>query len=285
MNSRARLVVSVDIEDWFQSTWDHSLEISARAEKNTEKVLDILSQHKATATMFVLGKFAEQYPSTVRRIVEEGHEVGSHGYGHIEVFAQTPEEFRQDASRAKKFLEDLIGRPVLGYRAPDFSIVDDTIWALDILADLGFKYDSSIFPISGKRYGIPRWPLMPTRVRMLSGRSIIELPLSTFRILGRRLPVAGGGYHRLLPWRAIQTAISATVRKGNPFISYCHPYEFDAAELSALNPKIPWPTRVHQGIGRKGYQAKFERMLSSFETALASQIALANTWPEYAVEA
>lgn len=277
-------MISVDIEDWVQSTWDHSVEISPHAEKNAEMVLDILSEHNTIATMFVLGKFAEQYPSTVRRIADEGHEIGSHGYGHIEVFLQTPAEFRQDVSRAKSFLEDLIGQPVHGYRAPDFSILEDTIWALEVLADLGFRYDSSIFPISGKRYGIPEWPLMPRRVRMPSGRTIVELPPSTISFLGYRLPVAGGGYHRLLPWRAIQAAISRTVRKGNPFISYCHPYEFDFEEFSTMSSNIPWQIKLHQGTGRKGFRRKFESMLIGFDTAIASQIALGHNWPEYAVD-
>lgn len=285
MSSMAKLVISVDVEDWAQSTWDHSLEISARAQRNTELVLDILGNHGKTVTMFVLGKFAEQFPSTVRRIAEEGHEVGSHGYGHIEVFSQTPEEFRQDAVRAKQYLEDLIGRPVLGYRAPDFSIVRKTIWALDVLAELGFQYDSSIYPIRSKRYGIHDWPMKPTRVRLSSGRSIVELPVSTLGVLGRRWPIAGGGYHRLLPWPVIRAAITRTVRAGSPFISYCHPYEFDAAEFAVLKAEIPLLTRLHQGIGRAGFQAKFERMLGGFETAQASQIALGKKWPEYALQA
>lgn len=235
--------------------------------------------------MFVLGKFAQRFPETVRRIAEEGHEVGSHGHGHIEVFSQTPAEFRQDVTRAKHFLEDLIGKRVIGYRAPDFSIIPKTLWALDVLADVGFQYDSSVFPIKSKRYGIRRWPTRPKLVHLSSGRTIVELPIATFPLLGRRWPVAGGGYHRLLPWPIIHAAISRSLRAGDPFMSYCHPYEFDSAEFKMLGFDIPLIIRLHQGIGRKGFQAKFERMLTTFDIAQACQMALGHKWPDYEIQA
>lgn len=284
-NGLAKLILSVDVEDWAQSTWDHSLEISGHAQRNAERLLDLLAAHKKTATMFILGKFAERFPETVRRIADEGHEVGSHGYGHIEVFFQTPKEFRQDAHRAKHLLEDLIGQPVIGYRAPDFSIVRSTTWALDVLAELGFRYDTSVFPIKSKHYGIPDWPLHPTTVCLPSGRSIIELPIATLKLLGRRWPVAGGGYHRLLPWPLIHMAISRSMRMGKPFMSYCHPYEFDAHEFADMKLDISLGMRIHQGLGRRGFEVKFKRMLTSFETMRASQIALGYKWPDLALQA
>ena len=285
LKTLTKVIVSVDVEDWAQSTWDHSLEVAPHAERNTEQLLDIAAKHRKKLTMFVLGKFAERFPGVVRRIAAEGHEVASHGHAHNQIVSQTRQEFRADVKRAKHFLEDLIGQPVLGYRAPDFSIIPKTLWALDVLADLGFQYDSSIFPIKSKRYGICGWPTRPKLVRLFSGLSIVELPIATFPLFGRRWPVAGGGYHRLLPWPLIRAAISRSLRAGDPFMSYCHPYEFDSAEFKMLEFDIPFIIRLHQGIGRKGFQAKFESMLSSFEIAQASQIALGHKWPDYSTQA
>jgi len=281
-NSRKdELVISVDVEDWPQSTWDHSLNITERAAQNTERVLDILARHGKTVTMFVLGKFAERFPNIVERIAAEGHEVASHGYGHIEIFRQSPAEFRDDVSRSKALLEDLVGKPVLGYRAPDFSIISTTTWALDILAEQGFQYDSSIFPIKNKHYGIANWPVYPVQIRLKSGKAIVELPIATITGLGRNWPVAGGGYHRLLPSPIIHWAIRRVHQEGRPFIAYCHPYEFDASEFVALKSIIPLKTRLHQGLGRKSFQSKFENMLTNFEVIQACHLALGRAWPDY----
>jgi polysaccharide deacetylase family protein (PEP-CTERM system associated) len=280
-----RLVVSVDVEDWPQSTWDHALEITPRAARNTERVLDILAAHGQSATMFVLGKFAERFPETVRRIAREGHEVASHGYGHLEVFHQSPAEFGDDVRRSKQLLEAITGQPVRGYRAPDFSIVPSTLWALDVLAEEGFQYDSSIFPISMSRYGIQGWPVGPVKVCLSSGRSIVEVPITTLTWMGRRWPVAGGGYHRLLPWSIIRWAVRHSLRQNESFMAYCHPYEFDAAEFATLNLDIPLRTRLHQGLGRRGFQPKFERLLTQFRVVPACEVALQGEWPAYSLGA
>jgi polysaccharide deacetylase family protein (PEP-CTERM system associated) len=281
--STAGLVVSVDVEDWPQSTWDHALEISPRAARNTERVLDILALHRRRATMFVLGKFAERFPEVVRRIAREGHEVASHGYGHIEVFRQSPGEFQEDVRRSKQLLEELTGQPVLGYRAPDFSIVASTTWALDVLAELGFRYDSSVVPVETGRYGIAGWPTDPVCVLLPSGRTIVELPIATLTWLGRRWPVAGGGYHRLLPWTMIRWVVRHHLEHQEPFISYCHPYEFDATEFDTLELDIPLKTRLHQGLGRRGFQPKFERLLATFQVVQAQALALEAQWPDHVV--
>jgi polysaccharide deacetylase family protein (PEP-CTERM system associated) len=280
-NGTAKLVVTVDVEDWPQSTWDHSLQVTGRAARNTERLLDLLSRHGKVITMFVLGKFAECFPDTVKRIASAGHEVASHGYGHVEIFQQTASQFREDVHRAKSFLEDLIGKPILGYRAPDFSILLKSLWALEILAELGFQYDSSIFPIKEGRYGIGAWPAHPVRVRLPSDRSIVELPPATLTWLGRQWPVAGGGYHRLLPWPVIRMAISDCLRGGGPFIAYCHPYEFDDREFSALDLKIPLRTRLHQKLGRRGFGLKFERMIETFDVIQAAQVTSDSRCPDY----
>ena len=281
-NSRKNeLVMSVDVEDWLQSTWDHSLGLTERASRNAEKLLDILAKHGKTVTMFVLGKFAGRFPNIVKRISAEGHEVASHGYGHIEIFRQSPAEFRDDVSRSKALLEDLVGKPVLGYRAPDFSIISKTTWALDILAEQGFQYDSSIFPIKNKHYGITNWPVYPVQIRLKSGKAIVELPIATITGFGRNWPVAGGGYHRLLPIQIIRWAIKRVHQEGRPFIAYCHPYEFDASEFIAFQSIIPLKTRLHQGLGRKSFQSKFENILITFEIIQARHAALERDLPDY----
>lgn len=275
------VVVTVDVEDWLQSTWDHSQRITERASHNTEKLLDLLAKHGKTVTMFVLGKFAERFPAVVKRISAEGHEVASHGYGHVEIFRQSPAEFRDDISRSKFLLEDLVGKPVLGYRAPDFSVISTTLWALDILAEQGFQYDSSIFPIKNKHYGIANWPVYPVQTRLKAGKAIVELPIATITGLGQNWPVAGGGYHRLLPSPVIHWAIKHVHQTERPFIAYCHPYEFDASEFIELKPMIPLKTRLHQGLGRRSFQSKFEKMLTTFEVIQAYHIALGQEWPDY----
>lgn len=279
--NRSGLLVSVDVEDWPQSTWDRSLEITERAAANTARLLDLLAQHGQTITLFVLGKFAEKFPQLVRRIAEEGHEVASHGYGHEEIFRQTPEQFRIDILRSKNHLEDVIGQPVLGYRAPDFSIVADNLWALDILAEVGFAYDSSIFPIQHNRYGIPWWPRQPVQLKLADGRQMVELPIATLDLGGRRWPVAGGGYHRLLPWPFIRWSIAHNLAQKEWFVAYCHPYEFDAQEFKALQLGIPLKTRLHQGLGRQGFTSKFVRMLQRFKTRPINQIVHHREWPTY----
>jgi polysaccharide deacetylase family protein (PEP-CTERM system associated) len=267
MSDAAALLLSMDVEDWPQSTWDRSLPITRRAADNTNRVLDILARHKTRITMFVLGKFAEQFPAIVKRISDDGHEVASHGFGHVEIFRQTPSEFIDDVSRSIAILEEISGAKVEGYRAPDFSIVSGTLWALDALAELGLKYDSSIFPIRHRRYGIRYWPVMPGRVQ-LQRRSLVELPIATATIYGRRVPVAGGGYHRLLPSALIQRAVRRSIAKGHPFVAYCHPYEFDKRELQELPFRIPLRVRLHQGLGRGGFQKKFEKLIRTFPVEL-----------------
>jgi len=279
MKPLAKLIVSIDVEDWPQSTWDNSLEITQRAATNTERVLDILKKHNRTITMFILGKFAKRFPTVVKRIAIEGHEVASHGYGHIEVFKQTQDEFRQDVRQSKQILEDITSKPVIGYRAPDFSITSGSLWALEILTELGFIYDSSIFPSRYTRYGIADWPPDPVQVHLASGLSIIEFPLTTISLLGRHFPVAGGGYHRLLPWSVICWLITKRLNQNRPFMTYCHPYEFDPEEFAEIDLDLPLKTRLHQGLGRRGFHGKFERMLTKFESAKAADLTQSHEWP------
>ena len=266
------LVCTVDVEDWAQSTLDTDLPISARAGPNMEHVLDVLAEEGVRATCFVLGKFADRFPDVVKRIAAEGHEVASHGFGHVDVFRLAPEAFREDIRRSKRQLEDLAGCPVWGYRAPDFSIVKDSLWALEVLAEEGFRYDASINPAVIARFGVPGFPARPVRLNR-GGAGLVELPVATIRFLGRDWPVAGGGYHRLLPFPLIRWAVEKTVLAGEAFLAYCHPYEFDPDEFDHLGYSLPWKTRLHQGLGRRGFEKKFRHMLREFETALARQVA------------
>jgi len=268
-----QLVLSVDVEDWGQSTYDRSRPVTARAERNTHRVLDILAAHRRRATMFVLGLFADAFPAVVRRMAAEGHEIASHGHGHVPIFLQDADAFRQDVRRAKRQLEDLSGQPVAGYRAPDFSIVAKTTWALDVLAEEQYLYDSSIYPIVHGRYGIPEWPAEPAWVTTRDGGSILEMPIATVDFAGRRWPVAGGGYHRAMPWPLIRSAVASVLAEGRVFVSYCHPYEFDPSELKDLG--VPAKIRLHQGLGRSGFQGKFERMLATFGGVPAIDVARA----------
>jgi polysaccharide deacetylase family protein (PEP-CTERM system associated) len=263
-------VFSVDVEDWSQSTWDHSLPIGDRAETNTVRMLGLLTEVQARATMFVLGKFAERFPAVVRQIHAAGHEVASHGYGHVQVFRQTRAEFVADIKRAKDLLEQIIGEPVVGYRAPDFSIVNDTTWALEALAEAGFLYDSSVFPIRHSRYGIEGWPSEPARVRTPGGLEIAELPIATIKGLGRNWPLGGGGYHRLMPGIVFRLLASVAINNSPLFMFYCHPYEIDPDEFRESSIQVPLRVRLHQGLGR----GRSQRRLSAFLQRFGSQTAV-----------
>ncbi len=275
------LVCTVDVEDWAQSTLDTEMPISDRAGPNMEHVLDVLAEEKVKATCFVLGKFAEKFPACARRIAAEGHEVASHGYGHVDVFRLSPAQFREDIRRSKEQLETLTGMPVRGYRAPDFSIIKESLWAMDILAEEGFAYDASINPAVLARFGVPDFPAQPVRMQLKDGRSLVELPVATLRLLGRPFPVAGGGYHRLLPFPCIRWVVERAVLARETFVAYCHPYEFDPGEFAHLGYRLPMKTRLHQGLGRRGFEGKFRRMLREFETTLAIQMAERPHWPPH----
>jgi polysaccharide deacetylase family protein (PEP-CTERM system associated) len=214
-------------------------------------------------------------------MVSEGHEVASHGFGHLEVGTQTPAEFREDVRRAKALLEDLTGVSVKGYRAPDFTLGNQADWAMDILAKEGYRYDASVFPSGLYRNGVADWPAQPVMVRLQSGLCLMEIPAATVEWQGRRWPVAGGGYHRLLPGGVVRQLIRAALARSETFVAYCHPYEFDPDEFADMSPRIPWKTRLHQGLGRRGFDAKFRRILSEFDCARACDLLVDPMFPEY----
>jgi polysaccharide deacetylase family protein (PEP-CTERM system associated) len=226
--------MTIDVEDYFhvsvfdgvvpRARWDA---LESRVCANTERILALFDEHNIKGTFFVLGWVAEHFPSLVTRIAELGHEVASHGYSHRLVYDQTPRAFRDDVRRAKAVLESRSGRPVLGYRAPSYSITPRSLWALDILIEEGYRYDSSIFPIRHDRYGIPLSPRHPYPIHRRHG-DLIEAPASTTTFPMMNLPIAGGGYFRILPYQWTHWGISRVNRQeGRPVIFYLHPWEID----------------------------------------------------------
>ena len=272
--------ITIDVEDWPQSTFDLRLPITQRAADNTLRVLEILAEMGIRATMFVLGKFAEKYPKIVQKIHEAGHEVGNHGYGHVPIFRQTPEEFKEDITRSKDMLEQIIGQPVIGYRAPDFSITRQSLWALGVLAESGVHYDTSIFPVSRPNYGIPDWPNYPVKVKLPNNLSIMEFPLAALDFGGRRWPIGGGGYHRLVPGVIMRRLANLYLHRSH-FIFYCHPYEFDHKEFSQISLNIPLKVRLHQGLGRKLFGKRFEKFVRRFGgRPIIDLLTSGGVWPE-----
>ena len=232
-----RNVLSVDVEDYFQvaalsetikvEEWS---QITPRVENNTRRLLDLFDKHEVKATHFILGWVAEKFPELVKEIDSRGHEVASHGYSHQLVYDQTPEVFRDETARSKDLLEDILGKPVNGYRAASYSITKKSLWALDILCEIGFKYDSSIFPIRHDRYGIPDAKLLPHRLRTPNGNQIIEFPLTTSSLFGMKLPAAGGGYFRLYPYALSKYLLTKVQKSNRPIVFYLHPWEIDSEQ-------------------------------------------------------
>ncbi|WP_221931754.1 XrtA system polysaccharide deacetylase [Thalassomonas sp. M1454] len=224
-------ILTVDVEDYFQvsafenivdrASWD-SLE--HRVEHNTHKVLDLFNEHNAKATFFVLGWVAKRYPSIIKRIVDDGHELASHGYGHQRLTTLTQQQAFTDIEQSKQILEDTSGQLITGYRAPSFSINSSNTWIYDILKQLNFRYSSSTYPINHDLYGEPSWP----RTAYQTKQGILEIPVSTLKLASKNYPIAGGGYYRLLPYWLNKQAINHFVKNEmQPYMFYFHPWEID----------------------------------------------------------
>ena len=261
-------ILSFDVEDWQQSTLDLGLPITRRVLDNTARILDLCAAAGARGTFFVLGLVARDYPDLVRRIAAAGHEVALHGMAHAPVRAMTREAFRADLRASRSLVEQAAGAALRGYRAPDFSIDRASLWALQILAEEGFRYVSSLFPFSGPRYGIAESFPLPYRVLCPAG-TLVEFPLATARLFGRRIPAAGGGYFRLFPYAYHRAAIRRLNRIGSPAMSYFHPYEIDPEEIRRSPHAIPFRLRLSQGIGRAGVERRLTRLLREFTWAPA----------------
>jgi polysaccharide deacetylase family protein (PEP-CTERM system associated) len=266
--------MSVDVEDYFQvsalaplidrASWDTR---PCRIERNVARLLELFDRRGAKATFFTLGWIAQRYPQVVRAIVERGHEVASHGYAHQRVTDMSRSEFEQDVRRAKALLEDLAGQPVRGYRAPSFSIDRSNDWAFDVLLATGHAYSSSVYPVQHDHYGVPDAPRFPYQTRP----GLLEIPLTTTRLLGRNLPASGGGYFRLAPYPISRWALrrfNQTEQRSAVF--YMHPWEIDPGQ-----PRIPrttLKTRVRHYLNLHKTESRLDNLLSDFRWGRMDQV-------------
>ena len=268
-------ILTVDVEDYFhvsalagsidRNRWD---DYPCGVEVNTNRLLDLFDEKSVKGTFFVLGWVAERYPVLVREIVARGHEVASHGYSHQLVYEQTPDVFRQETLRSKEILEDLAQQPMRGYRAASYSITKKSLWALDILCELGFEYDSSIYPVYHDRYGIPDATREPHRLTAPNGGSIYELPLSYITLAGARIPISGGGYFRLFPYWFTRNCIRAVNRNEKlPVIFYLHPWEIDPQQPRVSTSLL---SRFRHYNNLKKCYSRLNTLLDDFEFSTAA---------------
>ena len=247
MNAPLQNAMTIDVEDYFQvanfasfikpDTWPS---YSCRVEKNTETLLSVFEECNVKATFFTLGWIAERYPNVVRQIQAGGHEIASHGYGHQLVYELGKEKFREDIKKSKEILEDLSGAQVVGYRAPNYTVTERSLWAIDVLLEEGFIYDSSIFPTRHPRYGIPDAPRHRNIIKR-KNMSLTEFPPATLPIGKWNIPIAGGGYFRLFSYSFIKWGLKKINSGGNFFVFYLHPWEVDPEQ-----PRFSQASRIHR---------------------------------------
>ena len=252
---KLRHVLSFDVEEHFQVAafwsdarrreWD---QLASRVERNTRKIADLLSEHSTRATFFVLGWVAERHPGLVKDLAQYGHEIASHGYGHELVYTQTPTQFREDVRRSKQILEDLIGRQVMGYRAPSFSITSGTKWAISVLIEEGYRYDSSIYSRFRGTQGSNVTRASTYQLKTEAG-TIWEVSPSTMNACGLQLPVAGGGYFRLFPYVASKMFLKRLEKKGAQLVMYLHPWELDPEQPRMDGPVLS-KIRHYMNLGK-----------------------------------
>jgi polysaccharide deacetylase family protein (PEP-CTERM system associated) len=269
--------MTVDVEDYYQvsafakqvtkADWEG---FESRVEGNTHRILDIFDENGFKATFFVLGWIAERHPELIREISNRGHEVASHGYSHDLIYRQTPEIFRDETSRSKQVLEDIVGLPVKGYRAASYSITRQSLWALDILCDLGFVYDSSIFPIMHDRYGIPGAKTVPHQYETAKNQRIIEYPLSTVGLGRKRFPISGGGYFRLFPYWLTKAGLGRVNGKDRvPFIFYMHPWEIDEGQPRIKSSRLS-EFRHYNNIDK--FETRLRQLIGDFRFTTVSDV-------------
>ena len=260
--------LTIDVEDYYHVSAFESVvrpdswnQFESRVENNTLRILDLLDEYGPRATFFILGYVAERHPGLIQAIQQRGHEIASHGYSHRRIYMQTPEQFCAETRKAKKIVEDIIGQVVLGYRAASYSITEKSLWALDILAEEGFCYDSSIFPVRHDLYGIPGHQRFACAIER-GNRGLLEIPLSTIRIGGMNLPVAGGGYLRLFPYALTRWAVSRLNQwERQPAVVYFHPWEIDPEQPRI---KSGWISRLRHYTNLRGMEEKLRKLLSGF---------------------
>ena len=272
-----RNALTIDVEDYFQvsafapyiarANWDA---VECRIERNVERILALLADRQVHATFFTLGWIAERYPQLVRRIVEGGHELASHGYGHERASDLSRDAFSADVTRAKSLLEDVSGQAVIGYRAPSFSIGVGNLWAFELLDRAGYRYSSSVYPIKHDHYGMPDSPRFAYRV----GAGLLEIPVTTVRMGRRNLPSSGGGYFRLLPYAASRWLIQRVNRlERQPAIFYFHPWEIDAGQPRV--PGINMKTRFRHYVNIPRMEGRLQQLLADFQWGRMDRIFLA----------
>lgn len=286
MSTPARVpnILSIDLEDWHQLVHRRLGNAFGSPSENVERQLDtvlaLLDEHHVKATFFTLGMLAEVRPELVRRVAAAGHEIASHGNVHRRVYDMSEGQFRADTEKSKSILEQLTGVRVQGYRAAEFSIRRRELWALAVLAELGFDYDSSIFPIHHRRYGIADFNPRPARYDVGQGKTLVEIPLATLRRAGQNFPFSGGGYFRLLSLGSLVRGFERVNGMGLPVTTYFHPYEFDPERLDALagleqpsmkqrvtGMRLNW----HQNLGRDSLRGKLAELLKRFRFTTFSE--------------
>jgi polysaccharide deacetylase family protein (PEP-CTERM system associated) len=269
--------MTVDVEDYFHvqafasvvepSSWES---YPSRVERNTLRLLEMFACRRVRATFFVLGWVAERFPALVQTIRKAGHRVGCHGYAHRVIYEGDETDFRNDVRRGRQTIEDITGMPVTSFRAPSYSITAETLWALEVLGAERFEYDSSIFPVRHDNYGIPDAPRFPYTKRLRCGQEISEFPPSTLRVLGNNIPVAGGGYLRLFPYKLTAWAINYLNRtERQPAMVYLHPWEIDPNQ-----PRISasWLSRFRQYNNLDSTETKFQKLLDEFSWAPMEEV-------------
>jgi len=278
MNDSIVNAMTVDVEDYFQvsafedviarSEWS---KLSLRVERNTFRLLELFAQYNVKCTFFTLGWVAKRCPELIKAIVEQGHELASHGYGHQRATLMSQQEFFNDVERSKKTLEDISGCEVLGYRAPSFSINDSNTWAYDVLVELGFKYSSSTYPIVHDLYGVPQWP----RFKYHRDEGIVEIPIPTLRKAGRNIGIGGGGYFRLYPyWMSKRRIDKYIMQEKQPYSFYFHPWEIDQEQPKVAGASLKSKIRHYINLSRM--EGKIERLLEDYQWSTMQDVYLTN---------
>ncbi len=290
------ICLTVDVEEYFHAanlksecpirSWNR---LPSRIEESTENLLDIFDKSDAKGTFFILGYSAKTFPSLVKLIKSRGHEIASHGYAHKIAYHQNYKQFKRDVERSKKLLEDITGEEIFGYRAPNFSIVKSNLWAYDALIEAGYKYDSSLNPVHHHRYGNVERSRHPEWITGKNNKKLLVLPLNTFKLKGMPfpLPIAGGAYWRLLPFKIIDKAVRYNIKNGSDKygspICYVHPWEIDPQQ--PYFPKLSANNRIRHYVGIKNFAAKINRILENFHStsindAYLRNVNLTGTFPE-----
>jgi polysaccharide deacetylase family protein (PEP-CTERM system associated) len=275
--------MTVDVEDYFQvSAFERHIprerweSLPCRVERNVDRILGLFAERGVQATFFTLGWIAERYPQLVRRIVDGGHELASHGWSHVRATQQARDELRSDVTRTKTLLEDLSGHPVLGYRAASYSIGERNFWALEVLEETGYQYSSSIYPIQHDLYGMPHAPRFAFRPH--AGSNFLEIPVTTVQLAGRKLPCGGGGYFRLYPYYLSRWALRrVNSNDRQPAIFYFHPWEIDPGQPRQRG--ISAKTRFRHYLNLDRMEARLTRLLDDFRWGRMDEVFLREDAP------